>query len=97
MREPILKAVAMPPRLFFAPFAIAGANLAIQVAWMFVLLGVFDVSPLWTLSTALLGHVFLAIAGMREPHLSCMLEAWGRNGPAISHNIYRSRGVKLAP
>ena len=97
MREPILKSVAMPPRLFLAPFAIAGANLAIHAAWMFILLGIFDVSPLWTLASALSAHAFLVVTGMREPHLSCMLEAWGRNGPTVSHNIYRSRGVKLAP
>ena len=97
MREPILKAVAMPPRLFLAPFALAGANMAMQFAWMFVLLGIFDVSPLWTLITLLLAHFLLIIAGAREPHLSRMLEAWGKNGPMSSHNIYKSRGVKLAP
>ena len=97
MREPILRAVAMPPRIFFAPFMPAIANFVVQGSGMFLLIGLFDVTPLVPLATILLGHVFLAIVGTREPHLSCMLESWGRNGPQSSHNIYRARGVKLAP
>lgn len=97
MREPILKAVAMPPRIFLAPFVPAMANFVIQAAWMFILLGMFDVNPLVSLTTILLGHVFLIVAGTHEPHLSHMLQAWGKSGPNITHSIYRSRGVKLAP
>ena len=97
MRERILRAVAMPPRLFLAPFAIAAANGTVQIAWMFLLLGVFDVNPLVSLTFFLITHAFLIVAGTREPHLSCMLQAWGTNGPAMSHNIYKARGVKLAP
>ena len=97
MRAPILKAVAMPPRIFMAPFVLAMANFTIQSAWMFILIGVFGMNPLFSLTTIVLGHVFLVIAGTREPHLSRMLQAWGMNGPATSHNIYKSRGVKMAP
>ena len=97
MRAPILKAVAMPPRIFLAPFVLAMANFTIQAAWMFILIGAFGVNPLVSLTTIVLGHFALVIAGTREPHLSRMLQAWGKNGPAISHNIYKSRGVKLAP
>ena len=97
MLEPILRAVAMPPRIFLAPFVPAMANFVIQAAWMFILIGMFNVNPLVSLITILLGHVFLVIAGTREPHLSHMLQAWGTNGPATSHNIYKERGVKLAP
>ena len=97
MREPILRAVAMPPRIFLAPFVPAMANFVIQAAWMFILIGMFGVNPLVSLVTILLGHIFLVIAGTKEPHLSHMLQAWGTNGPAMSHNIYKTRGVKLAP
>ena len=97
MREPILRAVAMPPRIFLAPFVPAMANFVIQAAWMFILIGMFGVNPLVSLITILLGHIFLVIAGTKEPHLSHMLQAWGTNGPAMSHNIYKTRGVKLAP
>ena len=97
MRAPILRAVAMPPRIFMAPFVLAMANFTIQAAWMFILIGVFGINPLLSLTTIVLGHVFLVIAGTREPHLSKMLQAWGMNGPATSRNIYKSKGVKLAP
>lgn len=97
MRAPILKAVAMPPRIFLAPFVPAMANFVVQAAWMFILIGAFNVNPLVSLTTILLVHIFLVIAGTREPHLSHMMQAWGMNGPARSHNIYKSKGVKLAP
>ncbi|MBQ3695763.1 MAG: hypothetical protein II938_02175 [Alphaproteobacteria bacterium] len=97
MRAPILKAVAMPPRILLAPFVPAMANLVVQIAWMFILIGALDVNPIVSIVTILSGHVFLVIAGTREPHLSHMMQAWGTNGPAISRNIYKSKGVKLAP
>ena len=97
MREPILRAVAMPPRIFMAPFIPAMANFVIQAAWMFILIGMFNVNPLVSLTTILLVHIFLIIAGTKEPHLSHMLQAWGTSGPNITHSIYPSRGVKLAP
>jgi len=97
MREPILKAVAMPPRLFFAPFLPAMANFVVQISVLLILIALIDMNPLFVMGTIFLGHVFLIVEGTREPHLSRVLEAWGRNGPTVSHNIYRSRGVKLAP
>ena len=97
MRAPILRAVAMPPRIFMAPFVLAMANFTIQAAWMFILIGIFGMNPLLSLTTIVIGHVLLVIAGTREPHLSKMLQAWGMNGPATSHNIYKSKGVKFAP
>lgn len=97
MRTPILKAVCMPPRLFWAPFVPAMANFVIQAAGMFILIGLFEVNPLVSLITILVGHTFLVILGTREPHLSHMLKAWGTSGPTSSHNIYPSKGVKLAP
>ena len=97
MREPILKAVSMPPRLFMAPFVLAMANLVVQVAWMFLLLAFFDINPLVSLILFVFVHVLLIVAGTKEPHLSHMLEAWGQNGPTVTHSIYKSRGVKLAP
>ena len=73
------------------------ANFVIQFAWMFLLMGFFSVNPLWALASVLFVHVLLIMAGTREPHLSHMLQAWGTSGPAMTRNIYKSRGVKLAP
>ncbi len=97
MREPILKAVSMPPRIFLAPFVPAMANFVMQAAWMFIMIGMFSVNPLIFIGTILLVHIFLIITGTREPHMSKMMQAWGVCGPATSHNIYKDKGVKLAP
>ena len=97
MREPILKAVAMPPRIFLAPFVPAMLNMLIQGAIMFMFIGIFSLNPLFFLTSIFIVHVFLIIVGTREPHMSHMLQAWGVSGPNTSHNIYKSRGVKIAP
>ena len=97
MREPILKAVAMPPRLFWAPMQIAGANMAVHLSMMLILIAVLDLNPLWVIASLLATHATLVSYGTREPHLGHMLMAWGKSGPATSHTIYHSRGVKLAP
>lgn len=97
MREPILKAVAMPPRLFWAPMQIAGANMAVQLALMLIFIAVADLNPLWIICCLLITHAILVSYGTKEPHLGHMLMAWGKSGPNMTHSIYQSRGVKLAP
>ena len=97
MREPIFKAVAMPPRMFLAPFKLGAANLVLHGAFMMIGIAAFDLNPLMPLISAVSVHFALIFAGMKEPHLSNVLQAWGVSGPTSSHNIYRSRGVKLAP
>ena len=97
MREPILKAVCMPPRLFLAPFTLAIGNFVVQVALMFICLAFWEMNPLYTLISVVVVHILLIMAGTREPHLAHILQAGGLNGPATTHNIYKSKGVKLAP
>ena len=96
MREPLLKAVAMPPRLFWAPFLPAGANMGIQFPIMFIGLGVFDMNPLLFVFPIVFVHIVLIIYGAREPHLSAMVRAYGPMAGG-SQNIYKSKGTKLAP
>ncbi|MBQ4471689.1 MAG: hypothetical protein II942_00360 [Alphaproteobacteria bacterium] len=97
MREPIFKAVAMPPRMFLAPFKIAAANLVLHGAFMMIGIAAFDLNPLTPLLSAVGCHFLLIFAGMKEPHLSNVLQSWGVSGPASTHNIYKSKGVKMAP
>ena len=97
MREPILKAVAMPPRVFWAPMVPAIVNFATQVPLIFMWIGLFDGNPLWGIATILIVHIIILIYGVKEPHLSHMMLSWGQNGPSITHNIYYSRGNKFAP
>lgn len=96
MREPILKAVAMPPRIFWAPFLPAIINLAIQFPFMFMGMGIFEMNPLIFVFPIIIVHVLLIIAGVREPHLSSMVRAYGPMAGG-SKNIYKCKGTKLAP
>ena len=97
MKEPILKAVAMPPRVFWAPMIPAIVNFSTQVPLIFIWIGFFNGNPIWAIWTILAVHIVIIVYGAREPHLSHMMLAWGQNGPANTRNIYRSRGNKFAP
>ena len=97
MREPILKAVAMPPRVFWAPMIPAIVNFSTQIPLIFIWIGLFNGNPIWGIWTILAVHLVIIIYGAREPHLSHMMLAWGQNGPTTTKNIYHSRGNKFAP
>lgn len=96
MREPLLKAVAMPPKMFWAPFLPAAANLAVQFPFMFIAMGLYQANPVMFIFPILIGHVFLIAYGAKEPHLSNMMRTYGPMAKP-SHNIYKSKGNKLAP
>ena len=97
MREPILKKVAMPPTLFWAPMYVAFVNFVVQGAIMFVLMGVLggEYNPLSSLITIIIGHVIIIMYGVKEPHMSKILQS---RGPFLmpTKNVYRSWGHKLA-
>ncbi len=97
MREPILKSVAMPPRVFWAPMVPAIVNFATQVPLMFIWIGLFGGNPIWAMVTVFSVHLMIVVYGAKEPHLSHMMLAWGQNGPMITKNIHYSRGNKFAP
>ncbi len=95
MREPILKAVAMPPRVFWAPMIPAIANFAVQAPIMFMWIAAGQ-NPIFFIGTILIVHVIIIIYSVREPHLSNMMKAAGPLSTP-SKNVYPSRGNKLAP
>ena len=97
MREPILRAVAMPPKLFWAPFLPALVNLAIQFPFMFIGMGIFQMNPIFFMPTIVFVHIFLIIYGSREPHLSTMMQTYGPMAAKGSVSMYKSKGTKLAP
>lgn len=96
MRAPILKAVAAPPRLFFAPFVLAGANLGVQFPMMFMFMGLGEFNPIWFILTILCGHIFIIFWGAKEPHLSTMTQSFGPMS-SKSSNLYKCKGNKFAP
>lgn len=96
MNEPILKAVSMPPRIFWAPMIPAVVNLAVQLSLMFTIGIPMGFNPLVFVASILIVHIGIIIYGVKEPHLSKMMKA---QGPLMtpSKNIYGTRGNKLAP
>ena len=96
MREPILRAVAMPPKMFWAPMLPAAINLAVQFPFMFIGMGVLGVNPLLFVFPIVTVHIFLIIYGAKEPHLSTMVRTYGPMSGG-SKNMYKSKGTKLAP
>ncbi len=97
MREPILKAVAVPFRLFWAPAEVAGANMIVQFSLMLMWTGITGRSIMPFVVTIPLAHAVIVAWGSKEPHLSNMLMSWGRSGATSTKNIYHSKGTKFAP
>ena len=95
VKEPIFKAVAMPPRLFWAPMAPAGANIGVQLPMIFILQTFDSFNPLWIVATLVLVHIGIVIAGVKEPHLSQMMKS---QGPFIHayYSVYPEHGKKLS-
>ena len=97
MREPILKSVAMPPRVFWAPMFPMFVNFVLQMSIMMILMGAFpgEINPLTFIFTFLIVHIGLVAYGVREPHLSKIMQS---RGPFLMtyKNVYYSRGNKLA-
>lgn len=96
MRVPIFKAVAAPPRLLFAPFIIATANLGIQFPIMFMFIGIGGFNPIIFVTTIVLAHILIILWGIKEPHISLMAKAFGPMS-VPSTNLYKCKGNKFAP
>ena len=94
MRVPVLKTVANPPKLLFAPFMLGLANFATQVPLMAMSLA-FGTNPLWFMITIAIGHIIMIILGSKDPHLAKILISSGKFRKSV--NIYRCKGNKLAP
>ena len=95
MQEPILKAVAMPPKVFWAPMIPSIVNISVQAVFLCMWIAMGK-NPIFFIATIAVAHVAIVIYGVKEPHLSHMMQA---SGPMLSpsKNVYRSRGNKLAP
>lgn len=96
MREEILKAVAQPPTVLWAPMVPAIINLGIQFPFMFMGIGIADVNPLYFVFCIILSHVALMFGGIKEPHLSTMMQAYGQTYKN-TNNLYSEVGNKFEP
>ena len=96
MREIILKAVANPPKILWGPFLPTMLIMGIQFPIMFMFLGTFNINPLVFMCTLVIGHVICIAVGVKEPHISAMIQAYGQTAKT-SHNLYKEKGNKFAP
>lgn len=96
MREEILKAVAQPPKVLWAPMVPALLNLGVQFPMMFIGMGICDVNPLFFVMSIIIAHITLIALGLKEPHLSTMLQAYGQTYKKTT-NLYSVKGNKFEP
>ena len=96
MRDMILKAVANPPKLFWAPVIPAAINAGLQIPFMFMAMGIWNINPLMFIITILIGHGIVVLAGAKDPHLSAMIQAFGQANK-VSTNLYSDKGNKFEP
>ena len=96
MREDLPKAVAQPPKVLWAPMVPALINLGVQFPMMFIAMGVGDLNPLLFVFLIIAAHIGLIFAGIKEPHLSRMLQAYGQTY-IKTINLYPVKGSKFEP
>lgn len=96
MRDMILKAVAQPPKIFWGPVLPVVLNVGLQFPFMFMAIGIGDINPLAFIFSILLAHGAIVFAGVKEPHLSAMIQAFGQTN-LVSKNLYREKGNKFEP
>ena len=79
MREPVLKAVASPPKILWGPFLPVLLNLGVQFPIMFVSMRRFPkINPVIFVASILLVHGIIVLWGTKEPHISSMIQAFGQ-------------------
>lgn len=96
MRDIILKAVANPPKLFWAPVIPAALNAGLQIPFMFMAIGIWQTNPLIFIISVLVGHTIMIGLGAKDPHLSAMLQAFGSTN-IVPKNLYKVKGHKFEP
>lgn len=96
MPERILKAVALPSTLFWAPQLPALANMALHSLLMIYGWAFARLSPLTFIISLLICHIFIAGQGAREPHLTTVLQAWAVSKKG-TRNLVKSKTRKYVP
>jgi type IV secretory pathway TrbD component len=97
MKEEILKSVASPMQLFFAPFKLVILNAAASFAIMLLLL-VFNLAGYVWIGIAFfcIMHLFLVALAKWEPHIGNILAAKSRIGFKTKSPV-KEPGDKFAP
>ncbi len=97
MKEQILKSVAQPPLLFYAPFLPAVLNITLQfvlMIFMFIITG--SGKAVFLIITIVLVHMILILLGKKEPHLSSIITSLSQT-PKRTKNIINENSNKFTP
>ena len=93
MPERVMRAVANPPTIFWAPYLPAAINMGFHAMLMVYGWALFKVSPLTCIVSLLLCHGFIAGQGARQPHLSTLMICWART-LLPTRNLPRRKGIR---
>jgi hypothetical protein len=97
MKEELLKSVAQPMQVFFAPFRLSIANATVNAFAMILLLLLGYGTYIWTpIISTLIIHLILILVGRREPHIDHILAALGMVSRRTK-NIIKESGNKYGP
>lgn len=96
MKEPILKAVANPPKILWGPFLLVILNFGVQFPLMFMFIGGFNINPIFFMASIIGGHIAAVAAGARDQHIGNMLQAFGQSFKPTT-NLYPVKGSKFEP
>lgn len=96
MAEHLLKAVAAPPMLFFAPMGLAALNGLLHGTTMIMMQAssASGSNPLLYILSAAIVHMGIAVFAVREPHLATLAQAWGM-GKRPTKNLIKTRRNKF--
>jgi|GEM_PF-2803529 len=94
MKEELLKAVAQPMQVFFAPFRMSVANFTLNAMAMAVLLIIGYGTYIWVpIISTIFWHIILIVIGRREPHIDNIIAS--RSMVArVTKNIINEGGNK---
>jgi len=75
----ILRVVAEPSQIFWAPIMPAAMNIIVNIIIMMMFIVLLDVSPLPFFITTIIGHSSIAAFSVREPHCATLIIAWAES------------------
>lgn len=96
MRTMVLRVIAEPSQIFWAPVLPAAANVLLNVTLMMFFILLYNVTPIPFFVTTLIGHGLIAAYAIRDPHLSTLMTAWMETRRK-TRNMVPVRGNKYVP
>jgi hypothetical protein len=94
MPEKVMRAVASPPTLFWAPMIPAIINMGLHALGIVYAWGLFKISPLLVIISLIVFHMVLAAQGAREPHMATLVPAWAYSKRSTRNLIKGKHGIR---